>query len=196
MNQGRTDQCLKSINSLAISFQRYPFKYLLESDIQCDLFGRLRLEINEKISVPSSSESDYTLDLINSEYLDRFDLCCLNADVIESMSESDFQPNGKYDEYIYHLPVLLAIELKYIKGKYRQKGDFQKFLNDADKIRNSKFRSKVSSSLCICFIQDESVFSYHKSTYGNCVFTEVDSISELDNLYVVTPSSVYCVVKM
>jgi len=196
MNQGIMEQCLKSINSLVVSFQKYPFKYLLESDIQCDLFSRLRDGVNEEISVPSSSEINYTLDLINSEYLDRFDLCCLNVDAISSMNDNAFQPNGKHDEYIYHLPVLLAIELKYIKGKYRQKRDFQKFLNDADKIRYSKFSSKVSNSLCICFIQDESVFNYHKEIYNNCNFTEVDSISELDRLYVVTPSSAFSVVEI
>ena len=196
MIQGRDQKCLTSIDGLINNFQSLPFKYLLESDIQCDLFNRLRVDVNENMSLPSDSNEDYLLDLIYSEYLDRFDLCCLDFEQIKSMDRSQLESLGNIEEYIYHLPVLLAIELKYLKGTYKKSDHFKSFLKDIAKIQDSEFNDRVKSWLCICFIQNEDVLTFQKNKFNNYTFTEIKRISELDSAYVVSPKSVYKLTEM
>jgi len=205
-DEERIQKCFESINALIKAFQASPFKYLLESDVQCDLFQRLRSNVKSSVKVPSSAGESYLLDVIYSEYLDRFDLCCLDGDVIESKDKTYFSPRDGHDEYIYHLPVLLAIELKYIKGKYKQKQNFQKFLDDRKKIENGLSKEdsvsykKVKNWLCICFIQDEEVLKFQRDKFVDYTFTPVDSIGPrlhknsdtlLKSQFVISPSKIY-----
>lgn len=197
MNNNTTilNTLLSSINSFVDDFQSNLFCYLYESDIQCALFAKLRRDINQHVNVIGVNEDNYRLNLIYSEYLQAFDLCCLNPEEIIKLSKSDVLEEHKgHDDYIYYLlPLLVAIELKLIKGK--RKGNFQSFLRDEEKLKKSIHewhKGKISHWLSICYIHYDEVMDFHidslQSTHNIEVVTSID---DLDCSYAVTPTKTY-----
>jgi hypothetical protein len=90
--------------------------FLFESDIQSALFGELRKNVPEKMKEAGSRGNVYELSLICSDYgqhgmgSDKVDIVCLDA---KQISHFKGTPYKGFDVYIYHLPVLSGIELKY-----------------------------------------------------------------------------------
>ena len=77
MNNEISINLVNSINSFVSLFRKDLCSYLLESDVQAALFTKLRKDIDLYIDVDGiSEEKTYKLNLIYSEYLDRFDICC------------------------------------------------------------------------------------------------------------------------
>lgn len=185
---------LKIIGSFVDEFQLNPYSYLSERDVQCDLFSSLRKGINQNVRVPKSSGGEYCLNVVHSEYQKWFDLCCLDKEIIENMSLSNFNPTQGHDDYLTQLPCLLAMELKFLKGK--RPGNFQMFLKDEVKIRDASVNNTFKHWLSICFIQTDKVSQFHKDNCNNVLFKRVETILEFDYSYVVTPSHVYQITKI
>lgn len=107
------DTVLKGINDfIRDHFSPNPYLYLFENDIQSHLFCILRERINEKLLV-----NKYIIDLIHTEYADRIDLVCLDAE-----STLEKYRNNKnitfHKTHLANLPLLLGIEIKYLALGY------------------------------------------------------------------------------
>jgi hypothetical protein len=105
-------------------FQKHPYHFLYERDIQCQMFAEMRSKIPESIPVPRSEGEPYDLSLVYSEYgsrnsRDRIDLVCLNPDAIPKAHPALFGSQNGYDNYLYSLPILVGIELKYVQMGYK-----------------------------------------------------------------------------
>jgi hypothetical protein len=57
---------LEAVNDLVGQFQKHPYRFLYERDIQCQLFAEMRARIPELISVPGSGGKTYKLSLVYS----------------------------------------------------------------------------------------------------------------------------------
>ena len=190
---------LTSINSYTNDFQNDLYGYLYENDIQCALFSKLRLDINGHINVIGINEDSYKLNLIYSEYLQSFDLCCLNPEDISKLAKEDILKSHKgHDDYLYFLlPVLVAIELKLIKGK--RMGNFQSFLQDEEKLKKSIqewHKGKISHWLNICYIQYDDVIDFHIEGLQTTHIIDVVDEIEIDCSYAITPTRVFSVKKI
>lgn len=189
------ERALSSINLFCHEFKDSPYDYLLERDVQCALFSRLRNDIRKRVDVVGINKESYNLNVVNSEYLDSFDICCLDPEEISAIKKSDVKQTKGNDSYIYQLPTLLAIELKFIWA--RQRRSFNTFTGDVKKIENSKFRSKVSNYLSICFIQEQDSARWQiKYSDPDYKIIEVQDIVDLNSSYIVAPEATYQVLKM
>jgi len=198
-NTETIEALLSSVNGFTKTFQGSLFDYLYESDIQFTLFTKLRSDINEHVTVVGINEPYYKLNYIYSEYLQAFDLCCLNADEIKKLTKEDVLLNHKgHDDYLYKLPLLVAIELKLIKGK--RKGNFQIFLKDEEKLNksiNEWHKGKISNWLSICFIHYDEVMDFHiEQLQTTHKFEAIERIDNLNCSYAITPTKVYKVNKI
>jgi len=183
-------QLVESINAFSLEFKKEPYSYLLENDIQCALFAKLRKDINQHVDVVGINEDKYQLNIINSEYLDRFDICCLNKEKISKIKRADVIQNKGNDDYIYQLPVLLAIELKFIWA--RQRRSFDIFTSDVNKIEQSQFKEKVDYWLSICFIQTKNAMDWQlENSNKDYLISEIATIERLNTSYIVSPKATY-----
>ena len=193
MNNDLLIKLVKSTNEYISEFRENPYHYLLERDIQCALFSKLRNRINQKILVKGINQPDYELNLINSEYLNSIDIACLDPEAINNLSSHDTpQENGK-DLYIYHLPILLGIELKYIwMGQNR---GVNIFLDDVVKFRKyNDVNNRLGEWLSICFIQDEETVEKHLLKLSSShSYDSVQNIGMLNEQYIVGPRNTYIV---
>ena len=190
---------ISSINSFTNDFQNDLYGYLYENDIQCDLFSKLRKGVNGHIDVIGINEVNYKLNLIYSEYLQSFDLCCLNPEGITKLTKEDILKHHKgHDDYLYFmLPVLVAIELKFLTGK--RMGNFTSFLQDENKLKlniQDTHKGKISHWLNLCYLQYDHVMDSHinalQETY---LIDEVESVG-VDCSYAITPTRVLSVKKI
>jgi len=197
MNNEISINLVNSINSFVSLFRKDVCNYLLESDVQASLFTKLRKDIDLYIDVDGiSEEKTYKLNLIYTEYLDRFDICCLNIEDIQAIKNSHIYTHNKgHDDFIYQLPVLLAIELKFIKGL--RAGNILGVIKDEEKINNSGFRDRIKNYLCMCFIQNQQVAEFHiENIPSGYMVSEVDEIEKLDISYVISPERTYALTKI
>jgi hypothetical protein len=109
---------LAASNDLVRSFQREPYNFLYESDLQSELFSRLRSRIDAQIEIPRSAvpaEKPYRVHPVCTEYptpAGRIDVVCLDPD---RTPDSGRRRHKSFDVYVYELPILVAVELKYLK---------------------------------------------------------------------------------
>ena len=194
MNDQIIERALLSIDLFCHEFRDNPYDYLLESDIQCALLSRMREGINKHVEVVGINRESYSLNVVNSEYLDHFDICCLNPEEISVIAKSDVKQNKGHDDYIYQLPTLLALELKYIWAKQRKSFDI--FTSDVSKIHNSKFNDRLTNWMTICFIQHQDSADWQiKYSDSNYKIAEVNKIADLNASYIVAPESTYTVTR-
>ena len=162
-----------------------------ERDIQCALHAKLRNEINQQVNVVGVNQPTYKLNLINSEYLNSIDLVCLDPSGIENLSIENAKKKQEHgqDWYIYHLPVLLGIELKYIwMGQTR---GVKIFTDDVKKLKES---TGVANWLSICFIQDKLTEEKHLLKLSkHQTYKPVQRISDCNNQYIVGFKNTYLV---
>ncbi len=189
MKENNLTRCLMAISCLATRFQQNPYNYLSERDIQCDLFSTLRSAVDQKVQVPKSQGGDYELNLIYAEYNKWIDICCLDFERIDQKQVCNYKPTGSHDDYVAHLPVLLAIELKFMRG--RRKGNFRIFLSDEKKLVNIVQDHLVANWISICFIHVDEVALFHRDNIPEYEFTEIQEIVNLNKSYAVTDRAIY-----
>jgi len=183
------NQILHSINRIIEQFQKNPYQFLFESDIQCALFAELRKNIPEKFRIPSVTKEglEYELELVYSEYRNKIDLVCLDLQRISFVNK---QSHNGDDTYIYELPLLVGIELKYvIMGYLKVKdvisvvhADYQKLLKLDD----------IQHRLAICFLQNDNgkkTTRFYESMQPSDSPQSVQRIEKLDGKYVISPLS-------
>jgi hypothetical protein len=186
MNEELLKSLLEAVNEYITEYREMPYHFLLERDVQCGLFSRLRNEINRSLTVEGINRENYELNLINAEYLDNIDVECLDPETIGSLKIDDLKQENGNDWYIYHLPILLGIEIKYIWMGQDRPSSF--FTSDANKFKNSKFKKKTANWLSICFIQDEKTEERHlRKLSRSHSYEVVPYIDKLNELYVVGP---------
>ncbi len=131
----------------------------------------------------------YKLDLIYTEYLEKIDIVCLDPQGIAELSRASFSPNKGYDTYIYNLPILVGVELKYIW--MGSKIGFNMLEKDCLKLSELEEVKKVKNWLALCFIQRkeeaEPFIDNMKQTHEA---NEVVVAEQLDTFYVVTPDRI------
>lgn len=186
-NNSLTIRILETINSVIGIFQDNPYTFLYESDIKSALFSSLRARIPETVNVPSSTGGDYKLHLIYSEYLEKIDLVCLNPDEINQRGVDIISKHKGYDTYIYSLPALVGIELKYIWMGYKRgfnilEQDYKKLTQGSTQI------SKIQNWIVLCFIQrDEEASFFINSIKDHSRIREVEKAGDLNSFYIITP---------
>ena len=108
MNFKLIDKVRKLVNQFIKEYQKNPFHYLYEADIQHHLFMMLRENINDgyifenKKYKAHSNHKEFDISLINSEYLRKIDIVCLDPKKIDENKD------------LWKQPVLVGIELKFV----------------------------------------------------------------------------------
>jgi len=186
-NKSLIDRIFEGINAVIKDFQTNPYSFLYESDIKCALFSGLRKRICETVNVPMTEERQNELDLIYTEYLERIDIVCLDPEEIaEEINRGSFSPNKRYDTYIYNLPILVGIELKYIW--MGSKIGFNILEQDCLKLSGLE---KIQYWLALCFIQrKKEAESFIDNMKQTCDAHDVMVAEQLDTFYVVTPDRI------
>ena len=108
-------QILAAIGSVVSAFQSNPHDFLYESDIQGVLLAEIRHRTTGtsiKVDRKNGSGGPYNLGVAYSEYHHRIDIACLN---VQDAASHGTEPYMGYDTFIYDLPVLIGIEIKYRK---------------------------------------------------------------------------------
>ncbi len=186
------DRIFEGINAVIKDFQTNPYSFLYESDIKCALFSDLRKRICETVNVPMTAGGQYKLNLIYTEYHEKIDVVCLDPEEIaEEINRGSFFPSkGKHDTYIYNLPILVGIELKYIW--MGSKMGFNKLKQDCLKLSElSGFGKKIRNWLALCFIQrEEEAEPFISDMEKTCEANDVMVVEQLDSFYVVTPDRI------
>ena len=100
---------VQGVNELISKFNKNPYAYLYESDLQCELFGILRRATDSFGYVEVYGKQ---LALINTECKRRIDVACLDP-----VRCKQVKPINNVDE-LWNLPLLFGIELKYVTGGY------------------------------------------------------------------------------
>ncbi len=173
----------ESVKKVMKVFQEAPYSFLYESDLQAVLCAELRsrLTIPLKIKKSNSSEETYALQIVQTEYKDRIDVACLDPEASQSRKT---EPHKSFDTYIYNLPVLVGIEIKYLKM-----GDGFDFV-ECHKDFSKMCRSEVKYFLVLGFIQDEKNLQRFISRAAEA-YTPIEKSDaiEFDHIYIVSPKS-------
>ncbi len=189
-NKSLIDRIFEGINAVIKDFQTNPYSFLYESDLKCALFSDLRKRIYATVNVPRTAEGQYELDLIYTEYLEKIDIVCLDPQGIAELNRASFSPNKGYDTYIYNLPILVGIELKYIW--MGSKIGFNILEQDCLKLsEKSSQLEKIRNWLALCFIQrKEEAEPFIDNMKQSCDAYDVMVAEQLDTFYVVTPDRI------
>ncbi|HIF9499001.1 TPA: hypothetical protein ACX6SJ_003493 [Photobacterium damselae] len=85
-------------------FQSNPFRYLYESDIQGELFSRLRQAIPDTLRIAGGGNplNEYEVSIVNSEYLSRLDIALLDVEIHPVRNHKGF------DIHLYDCPVFIV----------------------------------------------------------------------------------------
>ena len=177
------------INEVISEFQSNPYTYLFESDIQCAVFSALRKRLPLSIQIPAkkNDRQAYEVRLVYSEYKSKIDIVCLDSEAISHKNITDFHQYNGNDTYIYNLPLLAGIELKYssmgyFKGYDILQKDFKK-LSTIDEIKNR---------LAICFFQtEEQALPLFEDMKKRTAVKSMAKIEKIYGRYAVSPSEIY-----
>lgn len=161
-NDQALQETLKSIRWLISEFQREPYHFLYESDLQAALMCDMRSRINTTIAVRRSAPSQppYRLNLVSSEYSGvpsgkgvHIDVACID---IALAQKYPLKAPDDTDIYIYQLPVSVGVELKYCKmgdRPLRSDWSFDACVADFTKLE----RLKLPHGIVLGFVQDDGV---------------------------------------
>jgi hypothetical protein len=167
------------------------------SKVMCNLDYLQSKDIDLYVDVAGIGvEKAYKLNLIYSEYLHKIDICCLDMDKISAKKDSGIYKHNKgHDDFIYQLPVLLAVELKFIKGE--RTGNFFGAIKDEEKIKTACKKVGIENYLCLCFIQSQTIANLHiKNMPSEFKIEPVDNIEKPNISYVITPEKTYTLTKI
>lgn len=182
---------IDSVNELIVEFQRSPYLFLYEEDLQATLFGKLRARLPGSMDLDRSGSGafPYRLGWVYTEYNGRVDIACLDPERVWALARV---PHKGFDTYIYNLPMWIGIELK-----YRKMGDrltFESCLADLKKLRGHA--GDIPVPFVLAFVQDQEdvhLFMNQASELPGSVrwgAGEVAEVSELDAAYVVSPQAI------
>jgi len=185
------NRLLRSINNIIWDFQKYPYSYLYERDIQCALFAEMRKEASQMVSVLGNNGETYILNLIYSEYAckghkERIDLVCLNPDKLAGVEQKQYK---KEDTFIYGLPIFAAIEIKYVAMGYFNK-DINISFQDYDKLLKM---GSMENRLALCFRQRDDDMSNFFEGYKSD--GKMNTVCSLNGVYAITPNRIIEVTK-
>jgi len=149
----------KAISDLIALYQRNPWDFLYESDIQGALSGRLRAALPADLSVPDGSITRH-FNRSKTEYpsSERFDAAIVAPEIgSDAYTQS---PCGYCDEdmRIWQLPVLIAVELKHLVRGFRAAMQYSGLEADIVKMDNYRSRSGLENNFCgvaLLFVQDQ-----------------------------------------
>ncbi|MEZ9916359.1 hypothetical protein AB4404_08005 [Vibrio breoganii] len=187
------DRNKKTMNSEVSSFirlfQRNPFRYLFESDIQGELFTRLRQAIPGTLNINGGGNplTEYDVSITNSEYLSKLDIALLD---VEKASLHPVRNHKGLDMHLYDLPVFIGIEIK-----YRKIGDsigLESCLRDMAKLRDLS----IPTPVILGFIQTESdVRGFFKNKPENAHVREVNIDASLVGINIISPKRRWVVIE-
>ncbi len=173
------------IAELVSGFQRQPYTFLFESDLQATLYENLCSRISEPVEVPGTGypEHSYKTVIVHTEYWKRIDIVCLNP---ESEQWSKTRTYKGSDVHIYELPILVGVELK-----YRKMGDpfgLSSCLADFEKLDIEGIQFPV----VLGFLQNR---SYEDSFFAGMSLRydckEVSDIEPFGSVHVISPRKVW-----
>jgi|GEM_PF-1827260 len=188
------DAAKEVLNDFVARFRNNPFGYLTECDLQGDLFASLRRRFPQECEVPAHdpSREGYMLKAVYTEYgganhRSKFDIVCLDLEEIRGLPADTRVRYKGSDTYIFHLPIRIGIELKYVTMGYRKgvdivDSDYEK-LGTVDNVRHK---------LAMCFLQgarQEEAFLSDERLSGRC--ESMSEISAVDGIFAIGPDGVY-----
>ena len=174
-----------SIFELIDEFQKSPYSFLYESDLQATLFAKLRTYLPEKVVVPGGGnpKDSYELAIVHTEYWKRIDIACID---LEKAAGVKPRPNGA-DLHIYDVQPLVGIELK-----YRKLGDrfgISACVADMDKLRSLG----IGLPVVLGFVQNEADIPVFLSGYNPHKVTKDLASKPNACISVIGPNSVWMV---
>jgi len=173
------------IVELVYRFQKQPYAFLFESDLQAYLYARLCSQLSEPLEVHGSGnpEHTYKTGIVHTEYWRRIDIVCLDP---ESEQWSRIRTYKGSDVHIYELPILVGIELK-----YRKMGDifgFSSCIADLEKLNVHKIQYPVA----LGFLQNR---SYEDTFFSDIPYRrdciDVMDIDPFGSVHVISPGKVW-----
>ncbi|MCE9679384.1 hypothetical protein LZP69_09380 [Shewanella sp. AS1] len=179
------DKILNSVNLELLKFislfQDNSFRYLFESDVQCELLSRLRQAIPGTLKIPGLGKplQEYNISIVNSEYLNRIDIACLD---IDKAAYHEMRNHKGFDMHLYDIPVYAGIEIK-----FRKIGDIFRLdscLRDLEKLQ----KLNIPNPIILGFIQLESdVEAFFSHSPANICYTQVDKDTPLSTVNIISP---------
>ncbi len=173
------------IVELVPRFQDQPYTFLFESDLQAYLYASLRSQLSQPVEVHGSGkpEQTYKTGIVHTEYWKRIDIVCLDP---ESEEWSRIRTHMGSDVHIYELPILVGIELKYLK--MGDKFGFSSCIADLKKLNDNKIQFPV----VLEFLQNrsyEDVFFKGIPYRRDCIdYMEIDPFG---SVHVISPKKVW-----
>lgn len=177
----------ESAKALILGFQRHPYGYLYESDIQAALFSLVRNRLPQPIVVKGSGnpQDSYEISVVNTEYWKRIDLVCLD---VEKAPHHTPRVHMGMDVHIYDLPILVGCEIKY--RKLGDKFGIEACFADVDKLE----RLNLIYPKILGFIQNEDdVDSFFVACSAEWEQVEIDINQPLETINIVSPSKIWVV---
>lgn len=193
---------LKSVMQSFLDFQRKPFHFMYENDIQSHLFSLLRAELkDEKFSIPLSGSvkdlPDASMHLINTEYgKNRTDIACLDKDCAEREIEAN--KGHQLSDFLWQLPILVGIEMKLIPYNDFSKG-FDICRKDQDKLLKNPAKNKQAKNfkwLMLTYFQNnEALIKLRLKISNEYQYKEIEVSSNeisFNKIYLVSPGASFC----
>ena len=174
---------LKASTAIASSFQKTPYKYLFEFDIQAALFGLLRQKLPQSFKLQLDKTHEREFSYVYSEYQKygedraKLDIVVLDPETAPTAVRRD---GDSIERFLYTLPVWIGIELKFTLTGYPF--SITGGVNDLKKLRRHLADSSaqtVHNGLAIIFVHDDNVVLDQGAP--------VQEIDSLDFLYIVSP---------
>lgn len=190
---GTVASAVASITDLIRHFQSTPYAFLYEADLQSVLHASLRSMIPghatvQRLDQDRKPSGSYEISTVYSEYKSRIDLVCLDPEELEHITEPQLRQHRGSNIYLYELPVLVGIEIK-----YRKLGDIfgiDSCIRDFEKLSGLR----VPVAVIIGFIQDDSDSTDFFATKGEwnvslCDRLTIESFHE--SIVVVSPKYIW-----
>lgn len=135
----------KNIQSVTYNFiskfQRIPFNYMSEFDIQAELFCQIRNQLQFSVGLRKDSDQYFhelynitqRINLVNTEYMEKFDIACIDpfCASIEVYQNKDNDKN--LSNYLWRIPLVACMEIKYVRYDDNKQG-FSLCLKDSSKL--------------------------------------------------------------
>jgi len=175
----------EAISELVKEFRDAPYMYLYESDIQSILFAKIKERVPNKITIIGSDSpcKEYDLSIVNTEYLSRIDIACID---VERVSAVEISKHKGCDIHIYKLPVHIGIEIK-----YRKMGDrfgITSCVSDLEKLNNLN----ITCPIVLGFIQNDSdIDNFIADIPDTYNLTEVSDINTESKAHIISPSTTW-----
>lgn len=175
-----------AVREVIHAFQKNPYQFLYESDLQSSLYAAIKKLLPGTVSVQGTGHplANYELAPVYTEYGQRIDIACLD---VESAQAHPTRIHAGIDTHIWELPVLVGIEIK-----YRKLGDryicIDKCLADHDKL----IALRVDNPLVLGFIQHaQDVDCFFDTMHDRWARTQPTDADPLWGVIIIAPNKVW-----